>query len=566
MTAYNNMPMTWKVTLLILLLALVSLGGGFFTSLKMMEINTAYSHMLSGEARGINENTQANRYLSEEISAIYQAISAASALNKNRANQTVASATKEFNDRIDAATGAFPAFADPLKAVKDDHAKALSGACGETLRLAAVVGEDASAARATELMRTTCDPALRAVSKKLADLNGTLNAHVEQTATALTAVTRTTITATLATLCGATLLVILIASAVVRVGIVRPLRTMMAFVKELGEGKLGQPIGVSARRDEIGSMAQSLEVLRHQLAASEAEREAHAAREAEERQRLDERNRIAEGFISQMTKISSAFVVSSGQVANSARNLSATAEQTSSQAQAVAEAAEAAALNVQTVAASSEQLAASVREITMQVTHSASVADVAFRETESSSRRIAELAAAATAIGDVVSLIKGIADQTNLLALNATIESARAGEAGKGFAVVASEVKDLASQTAKATDEIASKVAEIQRATESSVSSMAEIVRVISNIKEISSSIAGAVEQQGAATGEIAHNCQKAADGTQQVTHNIGGVGQAANLTGSASTELLNLSEGLSRQAAELTHAVTSFVTELRAA
>ncbi|OYW50107.1 MAG: hypothetical protein B7Z30_18160 [Rhizobiales bacterium 12-68-15] len=494
MTAYNNMPMTWKVTLLILLLALVSLGGGFFTSLKMMEINTAYSHMLSGEARGINENTQANRYLSEEISAIYQAISAASALNKNRANQTVATATKEFNERIDAATGAFPAFADPLKAVKDDH-----------------------------------DPALRAVSKTLADLNGTLNAHVEQTATALTAVTRTTITATLATLCGATLLVILIASAVVRVGIVRPLRTMMAFVKELGEGKLGQPIGVGPRRDEIGSMAQSLEVLRHQLAASEAEREAHAAREAEERQRLNERNRIAEGFISQMTKISSAFVVSSGQVANSARNLSATAEQTSSQAQAVAEAAEAAALNVQTVAASSEQLAASVREI-------------------------------------VVSLIKGIADQTNLLALNATIESARAGEAGKGFAVVASEVKDLASQTAKATDEIASKVAEIQRATESSVSSMAEIVRVISNIKEISSSIAGAVEQQGAATGEIAHNCQKAADGTQQVTHNIGGVGQAANLTGSASTELLNLSEGLSRQAAELTHAVTSFVTELRAA
>ncbi|WP_332119277.1 methyl-accepting chemotaxis protein [Azorhizobium caulinodans] len=146
------------------------------------------------------------------------------------------------------------------------------------------------------------------------------------------------------------------------------------------------------------------------------------------------------------------------------------------------------------------------------------------------------------------------------------MESARAGEAGKGFAVVASEVKQLASQTARATDEISAKISEIQQSTQGTVTSMAEIMRVIANMKQISSSIAGAVEEQGAATGEIAQNCQRAANGTQQVTQNITGVGQAAELTGSASTELLALSEGLSGQASDLKQVVERFMLDLKAA
>lgn len=194
------------------------------------------------------------------------------------------------------------------------------------------------------------------------------------------------------------------------------------------------------------------------------------------------------------------------------------------------------------------------------------MADVAFKEAEASNTRISALSVSATAIGDVINLIKGIADQTNLLALNATIEAARAGDNGKGFAVVASEVKQLASQTAEATAEISAKVSEIQLATDGTVTSMNEIVRVISDIKEISSAIASAIEEQGAATGEIAENCQQAATGTQEVTHNISGVGRAAELTDSASTQLLSLSEGLSNQATELGSVVQTFVRELNAA
>jgi methyl-accepting chemotaxis protein len=166
----------------------------------------------------------------------------------------------------------------------------------------------------------------------------------------------------------------------------------------------------------------------------------------------------------------------------------------------------------------------------------------------------------------VVNLINGIAGQTNLLALNATIEAARAGEAGKGFAVVASEVKQLAAQTAKATEVISSKVTEIQQATDGTVKSMNEIVRVISNIKEIAASIAGAVEEQGAATTEIARNCQQAAQGANQVTQNISGVGQAAEMTGTASTQLMDLSTGLSGQAIDLKRVVEGFVRDLNAA
>ncbi|TBW38446.1 methyl-accepting chemotaxis protein [Siculibacillus lacustris] len=345
-----------------------------------------------------------------------------------------------------------------------------------------------------------------------------------------------------------------------------PIRTTVGIMDRLRSGDYAAAISGTERKDEIGLMSNALLAFRDGLAAAEQTRKEQAAREAAERQALARREKLASDFVGRMQGLASGFAQSSGEVADAAKNLSATAEETSRQAQSVAAAAEQAASNVQTVSAASEEMAASVREIGSQVGHSARVADTAFSEAETSNVRIGALATAASAIGDVVNLISNIAAQTNLLALNATIEAARAGEAGKGFAVVAAEVKQLADQTSKATGEIGAKVQEIQKATGESVASMSEIVRVVADIKQISSAIAGAVEEQGAATAEIARNCQQAASGTQQVTENISGVGHAAEMTGTASTQLMTLSTGLSGQAVDLRHVVESFVKDFAAA
>ncbi len=359
-----------------------------------------------------------------------------------------------------------------------------------------------------------------------------------------------------------------IASALfVAIGVSDPLRSLTTAMRSVAGGNLSADIPSTARQNEIGDMARALVVFRDGLAETARMRKQQAEREEEQARRLKaERHQIADRFMATMGGLAQSFVKSSGEVAQAASNLSATAEETSRQAASVAQAAEEASANVQTVAASTEELAASVREINGQVVNSAGIANTAADEAASTEANIRGLSEAAERIGAVVDLIRDIAGQTNLLALNATIEAARAGEAGKGFAVVASEVKQLAAQTARATDEIAQKIGEIQTATGETVASISRIVGTIGSIRDLTGSIAGAVQQQGAATQEISTNTHRAADGAGQVTDNIAGVGHAAEMTGTAATQLMGLSSNLSGQADRLTHEVEDFVRTLRQA
>lgn len=350
-----------------------------------------------------------------------------------------------------------------------------------------------------------------------------------------------------------------------RSGITSPLARLNETIEALTKGDFTKQAPGADRADEIGDIARATEVFRQEGLETQRLRAEQERAKAAEESAVRRRVALSEQFVSRMQNLSEGFTTSSGEVADAARNLSATAEETSRQAQSVAHSAEEASGNVQTVAAGAEELSASINEINQQVSVSASISKEAAFEAKTTSDNIQRLAAASQ-IGAVVDLINNIAGQTNLLALNATIEAARAGEAGRGFAVVASEVKALASQTAKATEEIGRQIEDIQSATGLTVDSIGRIVATIDKIGEITTAVAGAVEEQSAATGEIATNTQQAAAGTAAVNQNIAGVGTAAEMTGAASTQLMTLSSQLLERSSMLKKEVTDFVEQMEAA
>ncbi|CCG39632.1 Putative methyl-accepting chemotaxis protein (fragment) [Magnetospirillum molischianum DSM 120] len=246
-----------------------------------------------------------------------------------------------------------------------------------------------------------------------------------------------------------------------------------------------------------------------------------------------------------------------------AQTMSANAEQTKRQALTVSAASDEASGSVQTVASAAEELSASISEIARQVQQSGVASRVASEEADHTNGMVRSLADSSAKIGAVVNLINDIASQTNLLALNATIEAARAGDAGKGFAVVANEVKHLATQTARATDEIGGLIGSVQAKTKEAVAAIASIVARIDDINQISAAIASAVEEQSAATAEIARNIQHAASGTRQVTSTIGGVSQAAAETGQAAEQVLASARSLVDESVALRGVVTRFLNQV---
>lgn len=349
-------------------------------------------------------------------------------------------------------------------------------------------------------------------------------------------------------------------------GITRPVRAMTTAMGELASGNKTIEIPAQRRKDEIGVMAQAVQIFKENLIETDRLRleQEETKREADAAQRkamLD----LADRFESSVGGVVNGVTSAATELQATAQSMSATAEETSRQSNVVASASSETTRNVQTVAAATEELSASIGEITNQVNESTTIVGQAVAQTTDTNAKVQGLSEAAQKIGEVVRLINDIAGQTNLLALNATIEAARAGEAGKGFAVVASEVKTLATQTAKATEEIANHVRSIQEATTGSVQAIGEITKTINRVSEISTAIASAVEEQGAATQEISRNVQQAAQGTQEVSLNIGGVTEAAQQTGAAASEVLTAASELGKNGVLLKTQVEEFLRSVRA-
>ena len=351
-------------------------------------------------------------------------------------------------------------------------------------------------------------------------------------------------------------------------GISRPMTRMCSAMRELAAGNFEVVLPGLGREDEVGEMASAVEEFKVQ-AVTRAERDAatqEAQNKAASAARRAELIRFADDFEAAVGAIVANVSSSAVQLEAAAGTLTRTAETTQSLSSQVAGASEEASTNMQSVASATEELSASVDDIGRRVKESSQIAEAAVRQAEQTDGRIGKLSRAAQEIGDVVKLITAIAVQTNLLALNATIEAARAGDAGRGFAVVASEVKSLASQTAKATDEISNHISGMQGATQESVAAIKEIGGTIGKISEIASTIASAVEQQSSATQEIARSVQNVAQGTHEAATNVMHVNRGATETGSASEEVLNSARSLSSESTRLREELDRFMANISAA
>jgi methyl-accepting chemotaxis protein len=348
--------------------------------------------------------------------------------------------------------------------------------------------------------------------------------------------------------------------------VIRPLHTMRDAMLKVASGDLAVETGYGERQDEIGALAGALETFKQQaedkLKIEAQERERNAGSVARQKA-VDSYVAEFEGAVRQtLQQLGDA----SGQMRKTSTGLSSVSRQTNERVEVAQKASGDASMSVESVASAAEQLSASINDISQQASHAAGIASRAVNQARETDGTVQGLAKSAGRIGEVVGLINTIAAQTNLLALNATIEAARAGEAGRGFAVVASEVKSLASQTAKATEEISEQIADIQKVAGEAIDAIKGIGGIIGEVNEVATAIAAAVQEQGAATQEITRSTQYAAQGTKNVSENITGVKTDADAAAAAAEHVKDASQTLENQSQHLGNQVTEFLGRIRAA
>ncbi|MGE5475473.1 MAG: methyl-accepting chemotaxis protein [Bacteroidales bacterium] len=420
--------------------------------------------------------------------------------------------------------------------------------------------EDARKVMLGECRRAFYDA--KAAAGKLVALNASEADRLSHEANAIYRITLIEVAATAA----AVVVLTLVAGWLLRNAIAQPITAISQAMAVLAKGDKSVTIPGTERGDEVGGMAQAVQVFKDNMLRADALAAEQEAQRAERERRAHTIERLTGEFQAAVGGLLQSIGSAATQMEDTAQGMSANATQTNQRAMTVAAATEQASANVQTVATAAEELSSSIHEIGRQVDQSSRIAAATAEEARRTDATVKSLAEASARIGEVVNLINDIASQTNLLALNATIEAARAGDAGKGFAVVAGEVKALANQTAKATDEIGTQIGAVQNATQLAVTAIGSIVGRIDEMTRIAAAIASAVEEQSAATNEIARNVQQASAGTQQVADAITGVTQAASETGHAAGQVLEAAKSLNAQADGLRSRITSFLDGVRAA
>ncbi|MCJ2096417.1 methyl-accepting chemotaxis protein [Methylobacterium sp. J-072] len=563
MLRLSNLKIITKLVTIVSLIGVMVGAGVWYAQSRMSQIDDAYSAFITNEAVAVAQGRRLNRFVFELNYYVYRIIAETDASQIQAANAGFEAAVPNLKAALTSLRERAPKFASRIDALGGRVDRFLQDVT-EVRRLGSGNQND----QAIALVHSAIDPTFSSLAVDGNALANDINAYMQKGSDDLTVQTNDTrfalmIFSTVGMLAG------LIAAAFIAiVGITGPLNRLVAVLQRMARGEIDAEIAEAARKDEIGAVGKAVEGIKAMVARKAAE-EAEVRRVAEEAAAAARKRtmlELADGFERAVGGIVGLVSSSATELQATAQTMTASATETASQSTTVAAAAEEAAANVETVAAAAEELGSSVQEIGRQVLGSASLAQTAVGEADQTHHLVQALSQAATRIGDMVGLISTIAGQTNLLALNATIEAARAGEAGRGFAVVASEVKELAAQTAKATEEISQQIGQIQSVTGQAVTAIGGITARIREIDSVATSIAAAVEEQGAATQEIVRNVAQAATGTNEVTTNIAGVAQASEQTGSAASQVLDAAGELSRQSEHLGAEVSRFLATVRAA